>query len=171
MTRDRDEKEPSEKRRWLAILLTTALMTATYVVFLYSLVVASGEETVFAGGLLGIALGLVPGVFAVGAFVSQSPSVIKATLKASGLWVAGVAIFFFDLPTGLVAGFGAGGVLAFRLRTKNSYRARAIAIALCVIYTFVLLRVAPEVGLFAGAPLPFIAIGLADMYTERAVQA
>jgi hypothetical protein len=143
-------------------------MIATYFVFLYSLVVASGEEAVFAGGLLGIGLGLVPGVFFVSAFVSQNRAVFRSTLKATGLWGIIVLVLFFDLPTGLVAGFGAGGIVAFRLGENNSYRARALAIGICVAYTFVLLRLAPQIGLFAGAPLPFLAIGLADMYTERA---
>lgn len=168
MTRSTEKPQPSEKRRWLAILLTTALLITTYVVFLYSLVVASGDESVFAGGLLGIGLGLVPGVFFVAAFVSQNRAVVRSTLKATGLWGIFVLILFFDLPTALVAGFGAGGIVAFRLGEENSYKARAIAIGLCVAYTFVLLRLTPQIGLFAGAPLPFVAIGLADMYTERA---
>lgn len=167
MTRTREKPEPSEKRRWLAILIATALMIATYFVFLYSLVVASGNEAVFAGGLLGIGLGLVPGVFFVSAFVSQSRAVFRSTLKATGLWGIIVLILFFDLPTGLVAGFGVGGTVAFRLGEQNSYKARLVAVGLCALYTFALLRLTPQIGLFAGAPLPFVAIGLADMYTER----
>jgi hypothetical protein len=149
--------------------LTTALMIVVYAMFIYSLAAASGDEVIFAGGLLGIGLGLVPGVFAIAAFVSQNPSAVKATLKATGLWVLAVAIFFFDLPTGLVAGFGAGGVVAFRLNKTNSYRIRAVAVALCTLYTFVILRISPQLGLFAGAALPFIVIGFADMYTERSI--
>lgn len=170
MSKAKETQEPSEKRRWLAILLTTALMIAVYAIFIYSLAAASGDEVIFAGGLLGIGLGLVPGVFAVAAFVSQHPTVVKATLKASGLWVLAVLVFFFDLPTGLVAGFGAGGVVAFRLGKANSYRVRSVAVALCAIYTFLVLRISPELGLFAGAPLPFIVIGFADMYTERSAE-
>lgn len=168
MTKPREKEEPSEKRRWLSILLTTALMIVTYVVFIYSVAAASGEEAIFAGGLLGIALGLVPGIFAAAAFVSQNPSIIKTTLKATGLWAGATLILFFDLPTGLVAGFGAGGVVAFRLGEQNSYKARVIAVGLCALYTFVLQRISFQLGLFAGAPLPFVAIGLADMYMERA---
>jgi hypothetical protein len=142
-------------------------MVVVYAVFIYSLAAASGDEVIFAGGLLGIGLGMVPGVFAIAAFVSQNPTALKATLKATGLWLVAVLVFFFDLPTGLVAGFGAGGVVAFRLGQANSYKARSVAVALCALYTFTLLRISPELGLFAGAPLPFIVIGFADMYTER----
>lgn len=144
-------------------------MIAVYVVFVYSLAAASGEEGILAGGLLGIGLGLVPGVFAVAAFVSQNPSVIGSTLKATGLWVLMTAILFFDLPTALVAGFGAGGVVAFGKSGEATYRSRGIAVAACVLYTFLLNRISPEFGLFAGAPLPFLAIGFADMYMSKAV--
>ncbi len=167
MSKAREKPEPTERRRWLAILLTTALMIVVYAMFIYSLAAASGDEVLFAGGLLGIGLGLVPGVFAIAAFVSQNPSVLKATLKATGLWALAVAIFFFDLPTGLVAGFGAGGVVAFRLGKSNSYRVRALAVGMCALYTFVVMRISPQLGLFAGAALPFIVIGFADIYTER----
>jgi hypothetical protein len=168
MSEAKEKREPTEKRRWLAVLLTTGLMIVVYIVFIYSLAAVSGDEVVFAGGLLGIGIALVPAVFAAAAFVSQNPHSVKATLKATGLWVLAVLIFFFDLPTGLVAGFGAGGVVALRLGPANSYRARAVAVALCVVYTFLMLRISPELGLFAGAPLPFIVIAFADIYTERA---
>ena len=144
-------------------------MVVTYVVFLYSLAAASGGEAIFAGGVLGIGLGLVPGVFAAAAFVSQNPSIIRSTLKATGLWIAMTLILFFDLPTALVAGFGAGGVVAFRKVEPATYKSRVLAVATCVVYTFVLNRIFPQVGLFAGAPLPFAAIGFADMYMERSV--
>ncbi|MFZ0014377.1 MAG: hypothetical protein WAL25_09710, partial [Acidimicrobiia bacterium] len=146
MSRAGENQEPSEKRRWLAILLATALSLAVYIIFIYSLAAASGDEVIFAGGLLGIGLGLVPCVFAIAAFVSQNPTSVKATLWATGLWVLAVVILFFDVPTGLVAGFGAGGMVAFRLGNENSYRARAVAVALCALYTFIMLRISPELG-------------------------
>lgn len=167
VSKAKERQEPSERRRWLAILLTTALMVVVYAMFIYSLAAASGGEVIFAGGLLGIGLGLVPGVFAAAAFVSQNSSVLKSTLKATGLFVLAVAVLFFDLPTGLVAGFGAGGVVALRLGKSNSYRVRAFAVGMCALYTFVIMRISPQLGLFAGAALPFIVIGFADMYSER----
>jgi hypothetical protein len=42
-----------------------------------------------------------------------------------------------------------------------------IAVGLCVVYVIALQRLLPEVGLFAGAPLPFVAIILADLYREK----
>lgn len=154
----------------MAVLLATVLMFISHVLFIYAFVAASGDETIFAGALLGIGLGLVPGVFAVAAFVSQNPRALLSTVMATALWLAvtlplGVA----NLPTGLVAGYGAGGIFAFRLGPVHTRRSRLIAVALCVVYVIALQRLLPEVGLFAGAPLPFVAIVLADIYREKNV--
>lgn len=165
---DTTEAQPSARRRWLAILLATVLMVLSYLLFIYALAAASGEETVYAGALLGIGMGLVPGVFAVAGFVSAHPRTLMATIGATALWfvIAG-PIGIGSLPAGLVAGFGAGGVFAFRLGPEHSRRSRVIAVIITVVYVLILQRVMPEVGLFAGAPLPFLAIGLADLYKER----
>lgn len=144
------------------------MMLASFVMFIYALAAASGDETVFAGALVGIALGLVPGVFAVAAWVSQNPHSMASTLAASGLWFGFVlAIGFFSVPLALIAGFGAGGVVAFRSGPEHSKRSRSIAVALLVVYTAALLTFSTELGLFAGAPLAFVAIALADLYHER----
>lgn len=143
-------------------------MVLSYVMFIYALVAASGDEVVFAGGLLGIALGLVPAVFAVAAFVSNNPRSLLSVLGASALWlVVTLIIGAGSLPVGLVAGYGAGGVLAFRLGPDHTRSSRTVAVVLCATYTLVLQRLLPEVGLFAGAPLPFAAIAAADLYRER----
>jgi hypothetical protein len=143
-------------------------MVLSYVMFVYALVAASGDELVFAGGLLGIALGLVPGVFAVAAFVSNNPKTLLSTLGATALWfVITAPIGLGSLPVGLVAGYGAGGVVAFRLGPNSTRGSRVVAVTICAVYTLVLQRVLPEAGLFAGAPLPFAAIALADHYRDR----
>jgi len=156
----------------LAVLLATIMMLASYLMFIWALAAASGDETVFAGGLFGIALGLVPGAFAVAAFVSQNVRATSSTLLATLIWfVVAVPIGIGDVPTGLVAGFGAGGVVAFRLPPGRGRRSRVVAILIAVVYAIVLQRLLPEVGLFAAAPLPFLAIALADLYDERFAEA
>jgi hypothetical protein len=166
---DPNKSRASVRRRWLAVLLATLLMIGSFVLFIYALAAASGDETGYAGGLIGIGLGLVPGVFAVAAWVSQNPHVIRSTLLASCLWlVIALVVGYVSLPIGLVAAYGAGGIVAFRLRPDNSRGARVIAVTICVIYTGVLLAFSTAAGLFAGAPLPFLAIALADLYRERA---
>lgn len=152
----------------LAFLLATVLMFASYLLFIYALVAASGEETVFAGALLGIGLGLVPAVFLVAAFVSNNPRAAASTLAAIALWlVVTLPLGLINLPTGLVAGYGAGGIVAFRLGPVHTRKSRVIAVALVIVYTLALQRLLPEVGLFAGAPLPFIGIAIADEYRTR----
>jgi hypothetical protein len=148
------------------------MMLASYLMFIWALVAAGGEETTFAGGLFGIALGLVPGVFAVAAFVSQNPRSLASTLVATLLWfVFAIPIGIGNVPTGLVAGFGAGGVVAFRISPDHMRRSRIIAIGITVVYTIAMQRLLPRVGLFAAAPLPFLAIALADIYDERFAEA
>ena len=143
-------------------------MIGSFVLFVYSLAAASGNENAYAGGLLGIGLGLVPAVFAAAAWTSQNPNTVKSVVLATGIWFAVfLLIGYFSLPVALVAGYGAGGVVAFRLGPENSRRTRAIAVALCVIYTGALLTFSTALGLFAGAALPFVSIALADMYEER----
>ena len=167
MTKGND-REPSERRRWLAVLLGTVMLLTSYLMFIWSFVAASGDETTFAGGLFGIALGLVPAVFAVAAFVSMNPRTMAATIGATVLWlVVTVPIAIGNLPTGLVAGYGAGGVIAFRLGNHHSRRGRIIAVSITVFYTMLLQRFVPTVGIFAAAPLPFLAVALADVYAER----
>lgn len=143
-------------------------MLFSYTMFIYTLAALSGDEVVFAGGLLGIALGLVPAVFVVAAFVSQNPETVISTLKATGIWVAVMLpIGFFDVPIALVAAFGAGGVVAIRMREPHDWQSRSIAVALCVVWTIILRQAAPQLGLFAGAPLPFLAITAADLLREK----
>lgn len=159
---------PNPRRRWLAVLLATIIMLASYTMFVYSLAALSGSETVFAGGLLGIALGLVPGVFIVAAFVSQNPNTPRATLTATALWVLfALPLGMFSFPIGLVAGFGAGGIVAFRRWEPHTWQSRAVAVGLCVLYVFTLQFVSLELALFSAAPLPFLAIAAADVFKEK----
>lgn len=143
-------------------------MLFSYGLFVFAFSLVSGEETAFAGGVLGIAIGLVPGVFIAAAYVSQNTRSIRAALLATGIWfVVTIPIALVDLPTGLVAGFGFGGIVAFKQRDVHTWKSRAVAVVACVAYTFLLQRVSPEAGLLGGAALPFFAIGIADVLKER----
>jgi len=165
------KREPTTRRRWLAVLLATVMMLGSFVLFIYGLAAISGDETQFGGGLIGIGLGLVPGVFAAAAWVSQNQHALRATAAAILIWLAvTLALAPFSLPIALVAGYGAGGVFAFRLRPGNSRRSRVLAVVACVVYTGALLTISTPVGLFGGAPLPFAAIALADVYKESATR-
>lgn len=145
-------------------------MLLAYVMFIFGFASESADSTIFAGGIVGIALGLVPGVFVVAAFVSQHPQAIRATLLACLVWaVVAIPIAVVNLPLGLVAGFGAGGAVAFRRDPWHSNRLRLTAVAACALYTALLQVISPAAGILGGAPLPFFAIAVADTLRDRSV--
>jgi hypothetical protein len=152
----------------MAIGISTVILFFSYTMFIFGFAAASEEETAFAGGLIGIATGLVPAVFGVLAAVSQRPHSIRTALLATLLWFAvGGPIAILDIPSGLAAGFGAGGVVALRRDPANTVNSRVAAVVVCVVYVFVLGRIIPAAALMVGGVLPFLAVGVADSITER----
>ncbi len=152
----------------MAIGISTVILFLSYTMFIFGFAAASEDDTAFAGGLIGIATGLVPAVFGVLGAVSQRPRSIRNALLASLLWFAvGGPLAILDIPSGLVAGFGAGGVVALRRDPANTVVSRATAVAVCVVYVFVLGRIIPAAALMVGGVLPFLAIGAADSITDR----
>jgi hypothetical protein len=123
-----------------------------------------------AGPLIAFALALVPFVFIVLAFLSEHPRAPGAVVKAMvlallvGIPVSALAA---DAVTGLVAGVGAGGIVALRADLAHNWKARAIAVAVATAYLFFLLRTASDVALLIGPILPFTSIGVADHLSER----
>jgi hypothetical protein len=166
---DQPRKDRPGLRRWLAIGISTVLLFFSYLMFVFGFSLATDdEERVFAGGVIGIALGLVPGVFMCLAAISQREHAVRTTLLATLLWVViGGPIAILDIPTGLVAGFGAGGVVALHREPAHTTVSRALVVAICVLYVFVLGRVVPAAALMVGAILPFAAVGVADSFMER----
>ena len=152
----------------MAVGVSTVILFFSYTMFVFGFAAASEGETAFAGGLIGIATGLVPAVFACLAAVSQQERSIRTALLATLLWVAiGRPIAIVDIPAGLVAGFGAGGVVALKRQPVHTTTSRAAVVALCVVYVFVLGRIIPEAALMVGAVLPFAAVGVGDSIMER----
>jgi hypothetical protein len=165
---DLPRKDRPGLRRWIAVGISSVLLFFSYLMFVFGFATASEEDRVFAGGVLGIGLGMVPAVFACLAAISQREHTIRTALLATGLWVLiGGPIAIIDIPTGLVAGFGAGGVVSLRLEPAHTTTSRAIAVAACVVYVFALGRLIPAAALMVGSVLPFAAVGVADSYMER----
>jgi hypothetical protein len=69
--------------------------------------------------------------------------------------------------TGLIAGAGAGGIVALRMDLAHILRYRVIAVVAVTLYCFLLLRTVSEVALLIGPALPFSALGVADHLSER----
>lgn len=160
-------------RRWRAITLATLLLAPACWSVLAGVVtiVAEGD-----GGLANpeaaIALGiaLLPFVFIVLAFASEHPRAPAAVIKAMALSVLvglPAAALAADVVTGIVAGVGAGGVVALRADVVHSLTTRAWAVLAASAYTFVMVRVAGPLVLLTAPVFPFTALGLADHLAER----
>lgn len=156
-------KDRRRARRWYAIGFATVLLCCSYVLLVYALAAASNDETTFAGGVAGVGLGLVPTVFICAATVSDRARPLRASALAVIVWLAVAApLAFVDVPTALVAGFGAGGAVALAGDPETSRRPRVLAVVTCTLYVLVLQWLLAPAGLLVGALLPFVAIGVAD---------
>jgi hypothetical protein len=163
------------QRKWRAITLATLLLVPAFWAMLAGLVsVASddGEATADApqaAAALAFGLALIPFVFVVLAFLSEQPRPPTAVLKAMGLCLLigiPVSALAADAVTGIVAGAGAGGIVALRADTPDGWKARAVAVMIAAAYTFVLVRVVGAVALLPAPVFPFTGIGVADHFVE-----
>jgi hypothetical protein len=160
-------------KKWRAITLATLLLVPGYWAILVGLVVANTENPsldINPGAAVALGLALVPFVFVVLAFMSEHPRAPGAVLRAMGLaLLVGLPISALagDAVTGIVAGVGAGGVVALRADMAHSMKARALAVLIAAAYTYVLVRAAGPVALLPAPILPFTGIGIADHLSER----
>jgi len=160
------------QRKWRAITLATLLLVPAYWALLAGVVSAASTRgnAPKAGPPIALGLCLIPFVFVVLAFLSEHPRAPGAVVKAMGLaLVVGIPVSALaqDAVTGLVAGVGAGGVVALRPDVSHNWKARALAVAAASIYVFVLVRVAGDLVLLMAPILPFTSIGVADHLSER----
>jgi hypothetical protein len=160
------------KRKWRAILLSTLVLVPAYWSILVGLVSAASEEAdaPAAGPFIAFGLALIPFVFVALAFLSEHPRGAGAVVGAMILTlVVGVPVWALaaDGVTGLVAGIGAGGIVALRADQDESWKARALAVAVTAAYVYLSVRVAGDVVLIIAPALPFSAIGVADHLSER----
>ena len=162
----------SPQRKWRAITLATLLLVPAYWSILAGLVAAAsdGPDPLNPAASLAFGLALIPFVFIVLAFSSEHPRAPTAVFQALvlALVVGTVAsALAADAVTGIVAGVGAGGVVALRADADHTWRARALGVAFAVVYVFVLVRIASSLALLPAPIFPFTAIGIADHLVER----
>jgi hypothetical protein len=162
----------SPRRKWRAILLATLLWAPGYWAMVAGLVsLASDEpEQPLAAPYIAFGLALIPFVFLVLAIMSEHPRAPGAVLRAMALsLLVGIPVSAIasDAVTGLVAGLGAGGIVALRADVAHSWKARAAAVAVVTIYSAFLLRTVTDVALVVGPALPFTILGIADHLSER----
>jgi hypothetical protein len=162
----------SPQRKWRAIAIATIVLVPAMWSMLAGFVAAASDDASAPDPMAPIALGLaiLPFVFLVLAFLSEHPRAPGAVVRALclaplvGLLVSVVAV---DAVTGVVAGVGAGGVVALRADELRSWRPRAVGVAVAATYTFVLARVAGPAVLLGAPVFPFTALGVADHLSER----
>lgn len=163
----------SPQRKWRAITLATVVLVPAYWAILVGLVTsASTEPGGVANPAAAIALGLalIPFVFVALAFLSGHPAAPGAVIKAMGLCLLvgiPVSAIAADAVTGIVAGVGAGGIVALRADEGHTWRVRAAGVVVASLYTFVLARTAGAIVLLPAPVFPFTAIGVADHLAER----
>jgi hypothetical protein len=160
------------QRKWRAIALATLLLMPAFWSLLAGLVAIAaddGADGPAPGAAIALGLALIPFVFVVLAFASEHPRAPSAVVRAMGLCLLvaiPVSAIAADAVTGIVAGVGAGGVVALRSDTGHTWRIRAGFVAIAASYSFVLARVAGPVALISAPIFPFTGLGLADHYAE-----
>jgi hypothetical protein len=162
----------SPQRKWRAITIATVLLAPAMWSVVIGAVAAGSDDAdaPAAGPLIAFGLCVIPFVFLALAFLSEHPRPSSGVVRAMvlcllvGIPVSAVAA---DAVTGLVAGVGAGGVVALRADLDHSWRARALAVVVASVYAFVMVRLAGELLLVVAPALPFTALGLVDHLAER----
>jgi hypothetical protein len=163
----------SPQRKWRAITLATVLLVPAFWSLLAGLVAWGSDQPKAApdpGAALALGLALIPFVFILLAFLSQHQRAAGAVLKAMGLTIlvgVPVSVIAGDGVTGVVAGIGAGGIVALRSDIGHSWTLRAAAVLVAALYTFVLVRVGGSMALLPAPILPFTGLGIADHIAER----
>ena len=163
------------ERKWRAITVATLVLVPAFWFLLAGLVAGSGDNADEPGApnaaaAIALGLALIPFVFIVLAFMSEHRRAPSAVWKAMGLaLLVGIPVSALaaDAASGLVAGVGAGGVVALRADQDHTWRSRALAVAIAAAYTFVLVRIIGAAALLPAPIFPFTGIGIADHLMER----
>ena len=162
----------SPKRKWQAITIGTLLLVPAYWALLAGIVgeaLDEAEEAPDPTAAFALGLALIPFVFVVLAFMTEHPRAPSAVIKAMGMsLLVGIPVSALaaDAVSGIVAGVGAGAVVAIRPEPGHGWRARAAGIAIATVYTFVLVRTASVLALLPAPIFPLTAVGLADHYVD-----
>jgi hypothetical protein len=162
----------SPKRKWQTITVATLLLVPAFWSMLAGLVAYGSDETDEVGdpaAFIAFGFALIPFVFVVLAFMSEHPRAPSAVVKAMGLSLAvgiPVSALAADAVSGIVAGVGAGGLVALRPDPGQTWKPRAIGVAAATMYTFVLVRTAPVLALLPAPIFPLTALGIADQWQD-----
>jgi hypothetical protein len=163
----------SPQKKWRAITIATLVLVPAFWALLAGLVAVASDDGANepnAGAGIALGLALIPFAFIALAFLSEHPRAPGAVVRAMGLCLlVGIpaSAAAGDAVTGLVAGVGAGGIVALRADDGHSWKHRALGVLLAAGYAFVLVRTAGAITLVSAPIFPFTSIGLADHFSER----
>ena len=162
------------RRKWIAITVATLVFAPAYWGILIGLIAFASDDSgisdATAAGSIAFGLAVVPFVFLALAFLSGHPQAPGAVLRAMGLCLlVGIVVSAVaaDAVTGIVAGVGAGGVVALRKDLQHDWKPRAVGVLIAAVYIFVLARTASALVLLPAPAFPLTAIGMADHWSER----
>lgn len=161
------------RQKWWAISVGTILLLTSYWLVVFAFVASESENAPPAAPALALGLALVPLVYVALAGISRQPALGGATVAAMLLFLVigvPVAAVARDPVSGLVAGFGAGGVAALRREVHQSWQARSLAVAIAATFVLIAVRVVPILALLLAPIITLPSIGLADIYTERTLE-
>ena len=163
-------------KKWRAITIATLVLVPGFWAMLAGFVAGSSEAGSggpSSGPAIALGLALVPFVFIALAFLSEHPRAPGAVLRAMGLFLlVGIPVSAVagDVVTGIVAGVGAGGIVALRADPAHTWKSRAVGVLIAALYTFFLVRMAGGLALLPAPIFPLTAIGIADHLAERKKQ-
>jgi len=172
---ERTARDTRARQKWQAIAAGTVLVVLSYWAIVFAFVASEFESGPPPGPALAFGLALVPFVFLTVAVISRKPEFGGATVAAMLLAVAialPVSAIARDAVTGLVAAFGAGGIVSLRREVDHSWQARTWGVVAATTFILVILRLVPIFGLIIAPIITLPSIGVADLIVEgRAVQA
>lgn len=144
--------------------LGTVVLMFSYFAYAAAFRSVDGQTTIDAQ-LVGLAVLIAPFVFVVVALVSRNARPKLVLLAMLLLVLIGLPVGLLSPILGASAGFGVGIALVLaQPDITNVLRRRILGVLFAVAYTFVLLVVVTPAGVFTGAVLPPILVGLADEY-------
>jgi hypothetical protein len=171
------------RRKWAAIGVATLFLAGAFWLVLYAFDRWLGDFTtaeIEAGAevpltravvyLLTAGFAAMGAAFTALAWISRRPHPWR---WASVAWLFGGAMWIL-LPyvtgepcTPMVAGFGAGGLVALRAEPEHTVGRRAAAALLATVYVFLLLRITPLPAVIVAPLLPLPVLAWADALAER----
>lgn len=149
-------------------------VTVSFWALAYGLAVAAAgtpadpnrDGTMIATSGISLAMLLMPAGFATAAFVSRRPDAPLAVLAGMALAMGtGLPLLWFRNPLGaLIVGYAAGAVVTVSLPEGATWHNRALAAGLVALVALGGMLVAFGLTALIAPALPFMAVGLADMF-------